>query len=72
MKFMRILLVVIVAVAIFACSSSQDRAYKAQQKVSEQRLELIDEYQKCVKKAKGNKEKENACEQYLKAAEALK
>ena len=72
MKFMRIFLVVIVAVAIFACSSSQDKANKAQQNVSEERLELIDKYQKCIKKAEGDKDKEAACEQYLKMAEALK
>ena len=72
MKFMRILLVIIVAVAIFACSSAQDKAYKSQQKVSEERLELIDKYQKCMKKAEGDKDKEAVCEQYLKMAEALK
>ena len=72
MKFMRIFLVVIVAVAIFACSSAQDKAYKSQQKVSEERLELIDKYQKCMKKADTDKEKEAQCEQYIKAADALK
>ena len=72
MKLMRIFLVVIVAVAIFACSSSQDKANKAQQNVSEERLELIDKYQKCMKKAEGDKDKETSCEQYLKAADALK
>ena len=72
MKFMRILLVIFVAVAIFACSSSQDKANKSQQKVNEERLELIDKYQKCMKKAEGDKEKEAECEKHLKAAEALK
>ena len=55
-----------------ACSSPQDRAYKAQQKVHEERLELIDKYQKCMKKAGDDEKKKQDCDQYLKAAEALK
>jgi hypothetical protein len=55
-----------------ACSSPQDKAYKAQEKVHKERLELVDKYQKCLKKAGEDKDKREACEQYLKAAEALK
>jgi hypothetical protein len=55
-----------------ACSSSQDRAYKAQEQVSKQRLELIEKYEKCMQKAGDDEAKKQDCEQYLKAAEALK
>jgi outer membrane biogenesis lipoprotein LolB len=62
-----------------ACSSPQDRAaeaqegaYKSQEQVSKQRLELTEKYQKCVKDAGGDQQKAAACDSYLKAAEALK
>jgi hypothetical protein len=69
---MKVLLVVIVAGVIFACTTPQDKAYKSQEAVNKERLELIDKYKKCMKKAEKNKEKEDECEQYLKAADALK
>ena len=72
MKLLKILLVVIVAGTIMACQSAQDKAAKSQEAVNRERLELVDKYQKCIKKAEKDKEKEAECEQYLKAAEALK
>ncbi len=72
MKLLKILLVVIVAGTIMACQSAQDRAGKSQEEVNRERLELVDKYQECIKKAEKDKEKEAECEQYLKAAEALK
>lgn len=56
---------------LFGCSSPQDRAYEAQERVHEERLKLIDEYKNCVEDADGDKAKTEACEQYLKAAESL-
>jgi len=64
--------IIALALALSACSSPQDRAYKAQEKVHNERLELIDEYKACIKKAGDDKVKVEACGQYLKAAEALK
>ena len=55
-----------------ACSSPQDRAYKAQENVHKERLKLVDEYKKCLEKAGADNTKVEACDQYLKAAEALK
>ena len=61
-----------------ACSSPQDRAakaqessYKAQEEVAKERLELVEKYQQCAKRAAGNREKLEACDTYLRAAEAL-
>jgi outer membrane biogenesis lipoprotein LolB len=58
--------------ALFGCSSPQDRAYEAQEKVHEERLDLIDQYQACLKDAGNDPVKTESCDQYLKAAEALK
>ena len=51
---------------------AQERAYEAQERIAEQRLELVEKYQDCVKDADGDQKKAVACESYLKAAEALK
>lgn len=51
---------------------AQERAYEAQERIAEQRLELVEKYQDCVKDAGGDQKKAVACESYLKAAEALK
>ena len=51
---------------------AQERAYEAQERIAEQRLELVDKYQDCVEDAGGDHTKVVACESYLKAAEALK
>jgi hypothetical protein len=53
-------------------AQAQEGAYRSQQKVADERLKLVDKYQDCVKNAGGDKQKEAACESYLKAADALK
>jgi hypothetical protein len=62
-----------------ACSSPQDDAakalegsHKAQEEVARERLELIDKYKTCVDGASGDAQKIEACDSYLRAAEALK
>ena len=55
-----------------ACGGSERRANKAQTKVHNERLKLVEDYKKCVKKAGDDNAKIEACDQYLKAAEALK
>ena len=72
MKSICIFVVAFVVGLTLACSSPQDRAYQAQEKVHKERLKLVDEYKKCLEKAGADKEKTEACDQYLKAAEALK
>ena len=69
----------VLAGLLTACSSPQDRAaeaqqgaYEAQEKVAKERLELVSKYQACVKEAGGNHQKVEACDSYLRAAEALK
>jgi len=62
-----------------ACSTPQDgaagaqeRSNEAQEKVAKERFELVDKYQTCVKEVAGDKLKSEACNSYLRAAEALK
>jgi hypothetical protein len=55
-----------------ACATPEEKAYKAQERVHKERLKLVDEYKKCLQKAGDDKRKIEACDQYLRAAEALK
>jgi len=72
MRFLQIFILFIVTFALTGCSSSQDKAYKAQEGVHKQRLELVEQYQECMKEAGDDTLKADNCEQYLKASEALK
>ena len=72
MKLMRIFLVVIFVGMMSACGGAERKADKSQAEINKERIKLSEEYQKCMKEAEGDKDKEAGCEQYLKAAEALK
>jgi hypothetical protein len=68
------------AVALLAACASpekraaraQERSYEAQEDVAKKRLDLVAQYQSCVQEAAGDKMKIEACDSYLRAAEALK
>ena len=64
----------VVLAVLLGCGSSgaQKRSYKSQSKVHQERLNLVDEYKKCLDKAGDDNLKIEACDSYLKAAEALK
>ncbi len=79
MNFVKLASVAALVGLMAACSSPQDRAakaqqgaYQAQEKVANERLELVNKYQACVKEAGSNHQKVEACDSYLRAAEALK
>ena len=72
MKTIHILLMAVISMALISCASSQDRAYEAQEGLHNKRLELIEKYQDCMEDAGGDNMKSEACDQYRKAAEALK
>ena len=79
MNFVKIMGVAMLVGLLGACSTPEERAaeaqeasHKAQESVAKRRLQLVDQYQSCVKDAGGNKQKAEACDSYLKAAEALK
>lgn len=48
MKSIYIFVLAFVVGLTLACSTAQDPAYKAQEKVHNERLKLVDEYKKCV------------------------
>jgi hypothetical protein len=61
------------------CSSPQDgvakaqeQSYEAQEAVARPHLELVDKYQACVDESAGDTQRMEACDSYLRAAEALK
>jgi len=72
MKSITVVVLSLVVGLTLACSSPQDKAYKAQERVHKERLKLVDEYKKCLKNAGEDKQKIEACDQYLRAAESLK
>jgi len=72
MKKVQVLLLVMFSLTVLGCSSSQDKAYEAQEGVHKERLALTEKYQKCMDDAGGDAAKAETCDQYLKAAEALK
>ncbi len=72
MKTIYMFLLALIVGMTLACSSPQDRAYQAQEKVHKERLKLVEKYQKCMKEAGEDQQKKEACDQYLKASEALK
>ncbi len=79
MRHLPILICILFMGLLAACSNpqkdaatAQKRSYEAQEDVTRQRLELVDKYQQCVKNAAGDALKVEACDSYLRAAEALK
>ena len=70
-------MILIIATLInIGCGSSVERAqkdsYKAQENVANERLKLVEDYRQCIEKAGEDQQKVEACDSYLKAAEALK
>lgn len=64
--------IIAIGLLVAGCGSAERKANKSQAKVNEERLDLIDQYQKCMDKAGDNEEEAAACETYRKSAEALK
>ncbi len=78
MKRIILFMVGLAMVFTLACSSAERRAQRAERRhydsateVNQERLRLVDEYKKCLNKAGADRAKSEACDQYLKAAEAL-
>ncbi len=79
MRHLPILICIVFMGLLTACSNPQKNAaraqkhsYEAQEEVTRQRLELVEKYQECVKDAAGDELNVEACDSYLRAAEALK
>ena len=72
MRLMSIFLVGFMILITLACSTPEERVHKAKESVHKERLNLVEEYKKCLEEAGDDKEKTEACDRYLKAAEALR
>jgi len=78
MPVFKTLFIAVIAVSLFtACSSAEKKAYrsqadanKSQVKLNERKLEIVDDYEKCVDKSDSD-EGRAKCEAKLKAAEGL-
>ena len=63
---------VIAIVALVAgCGGSQRKANRTEAKVNNERLDLVEDYKKCMEDAGDDEVAWEACDSYLKAAEAL-
>ena len=58
-------------VSVRNAARSQNQAYKAQGAVAEQRLEFVKKYQDCIAVAGNDLVQVEACDVYLKSAQAL-
>lgn len=80
MRLLVILAFALVAGGLAACGSSpqdraakaQERAYEAREEAVQERLRLVDKYRDCVVEAGDDNTKLEACDSYLRAAEALR
>ena len=79
MRFYRIVICVTCLGFLAACSSPEKRAAEAQERsydamgaVAEERLKLVEQYRECVGESAGDTQRIEACDSFLRAAEALK
>ena len=57
-------------VLLSGCSSPQEKAAKSQIELNERKMEIVDNYEKCVEKSTTDEEQAK-CEAMLKAAQCL-
>lgn len=70
--FKTVSIIVTVSSFIFlaACSSPETKAHKSQVEINDRKMDIVDRYEACIKKAE-TAEEQATCEQQLKAAEGL-
>ena len=67
MKILRLALVVLTIIAVSACGSAERKKNKAEAAYAEEKTKTMQEYKSCVKKAKEDEAKLDACERIMKA-----
>ncbi|MGB5299290.1 MAG: hypothetical protein WBN08_16775 [Thiogranum sp.] len=72
MKLKQCICILAITVLIAGCGSAQRKVNKSEAEVNKERLSLIEDYKKCIKKAGKDEVKAEACETHRKAAESLK
>lgn len=63
----RMIILAIAVVTVAACGSGQRQVNKAEAKKTHEETKTMQEYKSCVKKAKQDEEKLDACERIIKA-----
>jgi hypothetical protein len=71
MRWISILFIGFLLVVNLSCAGSETKKNRAEEAVHKERLNLIEDYKKCMKKAGDDQAEVEACDKYLKAAEAL-
>jgi hypothetical protein len=61
-----------ITLLIAGCGNSERRANKSTAAVNNERISIIKKYEKCIKNAGDDEVKSEACDTYLKSAEALR
>ena len=69
MKLIKFALLLLTIVTVAACGSSERKKNKAEAQYTEEKTKTMQEYKSCVKKAKEDQDKLDACERLLKANE---
>lgn len=79
MKALKFATLIFVIFAVASCSTPQEDAAKANEDAARaeemktmKRMELVEQYQACMKENDGNKPKQEVCSSYLEASKALK
>ena len=69
MKILKVAVVVLTIITVSACSSAESKKNKAEAAYTKEKTKTMQEYKSCVKKAKEDEAKLDACERLLKANE---
>jgi len=68
-KILKAALIVLTIITVSACGSSERKKNKAEAAYTEEKTKTMQEYKSCVKKAKEDQAKLDACERLMKAIE---
>ena len=72
MKVKHCVCIFAIVALVAGCGNAERKANKSTAAINNERLSLIEDYNKCIKKAGKDEAKADACDHYRKAAEALK
>ena len=69
MNILKAALLIVMIIAVSACGSAERKKNKAEAAYTEEKTKTMQEYKSCVKKAKEDQAKLDACERLIKANE---
>ena len=67
MKIFKAALLVLMVITVSACGSSERKKNKAEAEYKKEQTKTMQEYKSCIKKAKEDQAKLDACERIMKA-----